>query len=216
MVIMFSGKILNKKEEQDIKERVESFENNTGAELVVAIAHESDPYPGAVMRISLLMALFASLLLSYVVEFAYAYLYILAQFFFTFLFLPLGRISSIKSLALVSSEIDREVSEKAIEVFFTHCSAKSSHSNEILLYTSLFEKKIEVLVGENLKDKLGQETLDSIVSIVQEDFGKKKYHDAYTRAITLLEEKVMTEFPEKVSQVGADELKNEILWIKNA
>lgn len=212
--MIFSGKILNKHEEEEIKEKVVEFENNTGAELVVAIANESDPYPGAVMRLSLFFSLFATLLLAYIVEFAYAYIYVLAQFLFTFLFLPLGRINAIKHLALVDSEIDREVGEKALEVFFVHCSEKSSHSNEILLYTSMFEKKVEILVGKSLKEKLSQETLDSVVAIMKEDFAQKSYAQAYKRAISLLEEKVLEAFPEKVSEIRANELKNDILWIK--
>ena len=212
--MLFSGKILNKHEEEEIKEKVVEFENNTGAELVVAIANESDPYPGAVMRLSLFFSLFATLLLAYIVEFAYAYIYVLAQFLFTFLFLPLGRINAIKHLALVDSEIDREVSEKALEIFFVHCSEKSTHSNEILLYTSMFEKKVEILVGKSLKEKLSQETLDSVVAIMKEDFAQKNHAQAFKRAISLLEEKVLEAFPEKVSEIGANELKNDILWIK--
>lgn len=212
---MFSGKILSKKEEKEIQERVVEFENKTGAELVVAVAQESDPYPGAALRISVLIALFASLLLSYIVEFAYPYLYILAQFLFTFLFLPLGRIKAVKNLALVDSEIDREVNEKAVEVFFTHCTEKAGHSNEILFYTSLFERKVEVLVGQNLKEKLGQEVLEEVVEIFKKDFGQKKYFEAYRRSIEALEEKVLEAFPEKVSERGADDLKNEVLWLKS-
>lgn len=213
---MFSKKMLGKKEEQIIKERVIEFENKTGAELVLAVARDSDPYPGAVLRISLFFSLFASLILAYIVEFAYSYMYILAQFLFVFLFLPLGRVKALKSMALVDSEVDREVSEKAVEVFFTHCSEKSSHSNEVLIYTSLFERKIEVLVGANLKEKLGQEILDTAVDIFKEEFSQKNYLTAYEKAITALEERILDAFPDKVSQVGADELKNEILWIKNA
>lgn len=213
--MIFDGKILNKKEEQEIKESVVEFENNTGAELVVGITHESDPYPGAVVRISIFLALFTTLLLSYVVEFAYPYFYILVQFLLTFLFLPLGRIKAIKGLALVDSEVEREVGEKAVEVFFTHCSEKASHSNEVLIYTSLFEKKIEILVGKNLKEKLSQETLNSVLAIIQEDFKQKQYANAYKRAIKELETKILEVFPDKVSSIEANELKNEVLWIKN-
>ncbi|MEX0798118.1 MAG: hypothetical protein WD025_01660 [Bacteriovoracaceae bacterium] len=214
--MVFSGKILNKKEQQEIKERVEEFENATGAELVLAIAHESDPYPGSVLRVSIFFALFATLLLSYFVEFSYPYLYVLSQFIFTFLFLPLGRINAVKSLALVDSEVDREVSEKAVEVFFTYCSEKSGHSNEALIYTSLFEKKIEVLVGTNLKERLSQNDLEEVVSIIKDDFSHKNYLQAYRRAIASLEEKVKLRFPDKVSDLGADDLSNDIIWIKNA
>lgn len=209
------GKILNKKQEQSIKEKVRDFEDATGAELVVAVANESDPYPGAVVRISIFLALFATLILSYIVEFAYPYLYVISQFILTFLFLPLGRIKAFKSLALVGSEVDREVTEKAIEVFYTHCSEKSSHSNETLIYTSLFEKRIQVLVGANLKDKLPQEILDSIVHLIKEDFSKKNYAEAYEKAIALLQEKVLEAFPDKVSDMTSGELNNDVLWIKN-
>lgn len=209
------GKILNKKQEQIIKSKVEEFENQTGAELVVAIANESDPYPGAVVRISIFLALFATLILSYIVEFAYPYLYVISQFVLTFLFLPVGRIKALKSMALVDSEVQREVGEKAVETFFVHCSEKSGHSNEALIYTSLFEKRIEVLVGKNLKEKLPQETLDSIVVLIKEDFSKKNYVEAYEKAIDLLREKVLEAFPEKLSDNSADELKNDVLWLKN-
>ncbi len=77
-------------------------------------------------------------------------------------------------MALVESEVEREVGEKAIETFFTHCSEKSSHSNEILIYTSLFEKRIEVASGKSLKEKLPQDALDSIVVLIKEDFSKKR------------------------------------------
>ncbi|MEX1099864.1 MAG: hypothetical protein WEB87_05530, partial [Bacteriovoracaceae bacterium] len=160
--------------------------------------------------------LFATLLLSYFVEFSYPYLYVLSQFIFTFLFLPLGRINAVKSLALVDSEVDREVSEKAVEVFFTYCSEKSGHSNEALIYTSLFEKKIEVLVGTNLKERLSQNDLEEVVSIIKDDFSHKNYLQAYRRAIASLEEKVKLRFPDKVSDLGADDLSNDIIWIKNA
>ena len=80
---------------------------------------------------------------------------------------------------------------------------------------SLFEKRIQVLVGANLKEKLPQETLDSIVHLIKEDFSKKNYAEAYEKAIALLQEKVLEAFPEKVSDMTAGELKNDVLWIKN-
>ncbi|MBG59673.1 MAG: hypothetical protein CME67_04105 [Halobacteriovoraceae bacterium] len=211
--MILNKKILNKEEEQQLKERVAQFENNTGAELVLAVANESDPYPGAVLRSALFLSFFTTLLLSYFIEFGYSYLYIVSQLILTFLFLPLSRMKLFKSWALVDSEVDREVKEKALEVFFTHCSEKASHSNETLIYTSLYEKRIEVLVGKNIKEKILQEDLEEIVNKIKDGFGKKSYLKAYRDGLELLESKLLEAFPEKVSQSGADELSNSVLWL---
>lgn len=210
---MLGFKILNKKEQEELKERVVQFENNTGAELVIAIAQESDPYPGAVVRMAIFISLLATLILAYTIEFAYPYMYILAQFILTFLILPVGRINKVKSLALVDAEVDRETTEKSIEVFFTHCSDKSSHSNECLIYTSLFEKRVNVLVGRNIKEHVDQETLNEVVEIIKNGFKQKNHFQAYKDAISKLEEKILIAFPERVSDVSANELKNDILWL---
>lgn len=211
--MILNKKILNKEEEAKLKERVVQFENNTGAELVLAVAKESDPYPGAVLRSSIFLAFFTTLLLSYFIEFGYSYLYILCQLILTFLFLPLSRLRLFKSWALVDSEVEREVQEKALEVFFTHCSEKASHSNETLIYTSLYEKRIEVLVGKNIKEKITQADLEEIVLKVKEGFTQKSYLKAYEDGLAALEEKLLAAFPEKVSQSGADELSNNVLWL---
>ncbi|MCO4754196.1 MAG: TPM domain-containing protein [Bacteriovoracaceae bacterium] len=211
--MILNGKIFNKNEEEQLKQRVIQFENNTGAELVIAVAKESDPYPGAVLRSSIFMSFFTTLLISYFIEFAYSYLYVVSQLILTFLFLPLARINIFKSWALVDTEVEREVDEKALEVFFTHCSDKASHSNETMIYASLFEKRIEILVGKNIKEKIEQEELQDIVDTIKQGFIEKNYFTAYKNGLDLLEEKLIAAFPEKVSQSGADELSNNVLWL---
>lgn len=210
---MFEKRQLTKKEEELVTTKIIDFENQTGAELVLAIAKSSDPYPAAGLRIAIFLSFVLSTLLAYFIDFSFSFLYILIQFVLVFLIAPFTQIPWVKRLGLIDFEVEREVGEKALEIFYTKCSELSEHSNEALIYISQFERRIEVLVGKRLREKISQEQLDEVIQKIQSGYEKKHYLEANIHGIEMLQKYILEAFPDKVSQNHANDLSNQILWL---
>lgn len=207
-------KFLNEKDNQEIADAIEQFETLTGAELVIAVANQSDPYPGAVYRGAIFIGLILSSIIAYFTPEDYQQYSIIGYFLIILILLPIARLTFIKKLFLDQIEKEREVKEKVYDYFYKLCTTKTSHKTSTFLYFSLLEKKIELLVDEDLNKEMSQEELNQIVARISEHFKKHEFKEGIIESIETLKTKVLAKFPDKCNQITPNEIKNQIHWIE--
>jgi len=206
-------KILSVQEESKIEQKIALYEKETGAELVICIAKSSDPYPAAVLRFSILATLAISALLTFYFTFSHELILVGSQLILFFLLTFIGRSNHIKRFFLSKLETDREVGEKAMELFYSRGLYQTKYKVGILLFISIQEKMIRLLVDKKLQEKISQDDLDYIVNILGKEFKTGHYFNGLNQTLNILEEKILHFFPEKVQpQDSENEIANKILW----
>lgn len=196
-----------------VEARLRHFEEKTGCELLLVVAEQSDEYPAAPFRFSLLAAFLFNLVFSHYLEFQYAELWPVL-FFVTFIFfLWIGRFSSVKKFALADWEVERETKEKAVELFHTEGSSRVSHQVTAMIMISVLERQIHVLVDKTLKEQISQQELDDLIIIMQTHFRTGNMALGFTESIASLEEKILKDFGGKVGDKQPGELKDTILFL---
>lgn len=196
-----------------VEARLREFEEKTGCELLVVVAGQSDEYPAAPFRFSLIASFLFNLVFSHYLEFQYAELWPVL-FLVTFIFfLWVGRFSPMKKFALTDWEVVRETKEKAVELFHTEGSSRVSHQVTAMIMISVLERQIHVLVDKTLKEQISQPELDDLIIIMQTHFRKGNMALGFTESIASLEEKILKDFGGKIGAKSPGELKDSILFL---
>ncbi|MBL7665262.1 MAG: hypothetical protein JNM93_09020 [Bacteriovoracaceae bacterium] len=204
-------KFLASDEEEKIENKIKAFESNTGSELVLCIAKSSDQYPAAILRFAVILSFICSFCISFYFEFEFSFYPIILQFLFFVFFAFIGKLKFLKKYFLSTVEVLREVDEKSIEVFYLLGSSQD-HNGHILLYISLLERKIKLLVGKKIAQQMTQEELNEMVLMLQGEFKQKHFFTGLSRSIELLEAQIKKYFPEKVIQNLPNQIENRIFW----
>jgi uncharacterized membrane protein len=196
-----------------IHTRIREFEKNTGTELLVIVAQQSDEYPAAPWRFGILFGLATTLCFAQFYEFHQGHFWPILMMMLTLLGTFIGRHPGAKKLALSDSEVDRETFEKALECFHSMGTSRVSHKTTAMIMVSILERKIHVLVDDKLKTQISQNELDELVTIMRSHFKLRAMGDGFIRSIESLEEKILKDFGGKVSDVNPAELKDQIIFI---
>jgi uncharacterized membrane protein len=196
-----------------VEDRLKQFEANTGCELLLVVTNASDPYPGASGRFGLIAGFCLSLIFTHYFEFQQHLLYPLSFFVITLLMTWVGHFPWAKRLALSAWEVDRESAEKSIEYFHTLGTSKVSHKVTAMIMVSVLEKKIHVLVDETLKSKISEKDLEDLLALMRTHFKAGNVGLGLVQSIVNLEEKILTSFKGRVSEVNPSELKDVIHFI---
>ncbi|MCX7679195.1 MAG: TPM domain-containing protein [Spirochaetes bacterium] len=160
--------ILTKEEQEIIISAVKGAEKNTSGEIVPMIVRSSSSYPTATMLSAFVFSFFSSSITTVSLLFFphtklpilnFFYNYHIEEFasFATFailflLFIPICAIiitkyPSIKKILLTKNEINEQVKETAYTAFKIHGLEKTKNRNAILLFVSIFEKKV-ILIAD--------------------------------------------------------------------
>lgn len=198
---------------KSIEEKLKIFEKNTGCELLLVHAKQSDAYPAASWRFGTLAGFALTFIFSLFLEFNHGYFWPLAMLLFTVIMVWVGHFPWAKKFALSNIEIERETMEKAVEYFHTLGTSKVSHKVTAMIMVSVFEKRIIVLVDEKLKTQITQAELDDLVNIMRTHFRAGNMGLGFMQSIESLEQKILKDFGGKVSEVNPSELKDQILFL---
>lgn len=196
-----------------VEARLREFEKNTGCELLLIVAGQSDEYPAAPFRFGIVSAFLFNLVFSHYFEFSHAEFWPLFFLLTVLGFTLLGRFRPVKRIALAHWEVLRESREKAIELFHTHGTSLVGHQVTAMIMVSVLERQIHVLVDKKLKEQISQQELDDLVLIMQKHFRDGNMALGFTESITALEQKILKDFGGKVSNKNPDELKDAILFL---
>lgn len=191
-----------------IESRLKTFEANTGCELLLILASSSDQYPGASWRFGILSGFVITFIFSLFFEFHHSYIWPVATLVITLFMTWIGHFDWAKKYALSDIEVERECFEKALENFHTLGTSQVSHKVTAMIMVSLLERKIMVLVDEELKSKISQPELDELVTIMRKHFKENHIALGFVESIASLEEKILHDFGGKVSDANPSELKD--------
>lgn len=196
-----------------VEDRLKMFEEKTGCELLLVVTNSSDPYPAAAWRFGFFAGLALSLIFSHYYEFQHAFLWPVSFFFLTAVMTWVGHFSWAKKLALSDWEVERESREKSIEYFHTLGTSKVTHKVTAMIMVSLLEKKIQVLIDEKLKSKIETKELNKLIEVMKGHFKQKNIGLGFIQSIGQLEEKILSQFGGKISQVTSSELADKVQFV---
>ncbi len=129
-----------------VVEKIQQFEKNTGYELVVVAAHASDPYPGALWRSSIINTLLIAAIIFQFYTFSPRLIEILIIAGLLVAFYGFFRLTGLHRFFILPSEAERETREKAESLFSRFQSSSLGHEASILLFFSLSEHKMHLLI----------------------------------------------------------------------
>lgn len=205
--------IILQEDVKHVEERLRRFEENTGCELLLIVAKESDDYPAAPFRFGIVSAFLFNLVFSHYFEFSHAEFWPIFFLLTFILFTWLGRFRPVKKHALAEWEVLRETKEKAIEFFHTYGTSQVGHKVTAMIMVSVLERQIHVLVDKKLSQEISQTELDGLVSTMQKHFADGNMALGFTESIEQLEGKILKDFGGKVSEKHPGELKDTILFL---
>lgn len=196
-----------------IEARLKSFEEKTSCELLLIFAKSSDEYPAAPWRFGVIFGIILTLIFSLFFEFHHAYFWPVLTLILIVLGTWIGSFHWAKRLALTDIETKRESTEKAIECFHTMGTSQVRHKVTAMIMVSLLEKSISVLVDEKLKEKISEKDLDQVVEVMRSEIKMNTLSHGYLKSIDLLEEKILSTFNGKVSDIPPTELKDTLIFL---
>jgi len=183
---MILTKLLSKKERKVIDEKLEQIAQKYQIIGQIEVNKESDPYPGAVLRVAIYLSLVLSLVAIYLIELEFNFLSALIPFLFIFISLPFIRSFNLKSYALSEEEMKREVSEKAIESFYLHSLRHPDSQGTFLLYFSQLESRFEFIFSENITINIKDSHKEEMSLIFKTHFKKREYALGFLNVIDLI------------------------------
>lgn len=141
-----------------ISSAVREAEKQTTGEIVPMIVAQSDDYPGARWRLAIVTALLFGFL-------AYFFLYdfdpvwiLWAQIPGLYLGYWLGSFGAVLRPFLLSSKIDEEVHQRAVQAFFSRDLHATQDRTGILVMASLLEHRVEILADTGINAKVSKDT----------------------------------------------------------
>ncbi len=195
-----------------IEECVERVESETSGEIVPAMMESSDHYAVAHMRLAIIMAF----------VFAVAFYLLMPELknpiWLLWVQVPglvagylLAFIPSVKRIFLRQAEIDEEVHQRALEVFFANELHSTRDRNGVLIFISALEKRVEMVADRGIDELVEEGTWNLVVEEMVADLKAKNYTDGVCKAIEKCGAILKEHFPLKEGEHHHDELANSIV-----
>lgn len=219
---MNAKRCINQNDQLEIEQKIAEIESKSSAEIICAIATESGRYDQAESIIGLLFSLLflavaESVYSSFEIEsytgepvlipFGWQTFAIVFGFFIgltaTSLWKPL------RSVFVLSSEKNDEVLRAANHIFFTQRIRSTAQQNGMLIYISLFERKIVVRADDGILKIISENELNSIIQSIIPTLKNKKWKNTFLSILNLIEPKLVEDLPLKNDD--RNELSNNLL-----
>ncbi len=199
-----------------IQNAVAAAENKTSGEIVPMVVSSSYQYPVASILGAAAFALPAALLLTPVVGhrfwmggqnmWIFIGLFALGYILFHFI---MERVPALKRLFLSKTEIEAEVAEAATVAFFKEGLYRTRDETGVLIFISVFERKVWVLADRGINEKVGGGQWHGIVDHIVAGIREGRQGKAICEAVEKVGEMLKTHFPKKTDDT--DELDNLII-----
>jgi putative membrane protein len=200
---------ISENEKQLVKKAIEKAEGNTSGEILPVILKSSDMYPAAHFRGALLLSAISSFLTYLFIDFDDPIVLIWAQIVGLLVGYLLAFIPAIKRILITQREVDEEVYQKALEVFFEHNVSQTVDRTGILILVSTLEHKIEVLADCGINSKVDENYWNDIVKKLIIDIKNKQFIPGICKAIEDCGKKLEENFPRKENDTN--EIKDELI-----
>jgi putative membrane protein len=203
-------KFLTESEKEEIQKAVKEAEKHTSGEIVPMIVPCSYSYPLSNMIGGLVLGLIIALSAVLILKNENLWLF-LAVFIVSLIVMHriIEFIPPLKRLFISDKEKEEEVQEAALVNFYKNGLYKTRDATGVLLFISVFERKVWLLADKGINSKLEAITWQDIVDDLIKGIKTKKQGDAIVHAVTRIGEILRTHFP--VKKDDTDELDNLII-----
>lgn len=179
---------VGKKQQQKLALAIADFEEQVDCEVVLVIARSSNRY----YQVHYLGALLGSLLTFSLLQIFWpetscpAFIYLAGML----VGISLSMIPGVKLWCVGSQALNEEVAESAAAAFLRHNLHRTSHRRGILIYLSLFERRIEVIGDLGIEQVLGGDVWQQVIKDFQSSLSAttKKNHRSMENLTQALEE----------------------------
>jgi putative membrane protein len=209
-------RFLSEQDRVKIDNAVKEAERYTSGEIVPMVVSGSYHYPMSNVLGGIVFAFPLSLILTYFVGSwlwighynLWLFLGIIILLFILF-HQVVKHISGLKRFFISDKEIDEEVEEAAITSFFREGLYRTKDETGILIFISIFERRVYVLADRGINAKLNEGEWDAIVRMITEGIKNKIQAEAICKAVGEAGRILKEYFPRKADDT--DELKNLIV-----
>ena len=195
-------KFLSETEKTNISNAVAQLEKNTTGELVPMIVSTSGNYGEYSIIGALALAMPLAVINAYLINWWYYDQIDTLLFFFIFFlplfvlfFLILNYMPCLKRLFVPKDVMEEEVRETAAAAFFTQGLNNTKNASGVLLYISVFERRVWILADSGINSKLPEGTWDGIVADLTKGLKQKKNGEVIVTAINRIGELLISNFP---------------------
>ena len=207
---------LNPTERQTVTAAVQTAEKKTSGEIVPMIVSESHSYPVAPIVggvfFGLPTALLSARLFGGMLWLGTDNMWLFLIFFSLFYcagYFAVRRLPVLKRFFLSSSRADLAVQESAAAAFFGEALHNTRDANGILLYISVFERRVWVLGDRGINDRINPQTWQEIVDLVSRGIKQGNQCQAICDGIERIGAILEEHFP--IEEDDKDELHNLII-----
>ena len=205
-----AASFLNDKDKIKIRKAVEDVEKITSGEIVPMIVSSSYHYPVSNIAGGFTLGMIISLAVVFITGDQNLWFF-LSIFMISFILMRevTKRVLPLKKFFISRNEINEEVEEAAITAFYKNGLYKTRDETGVLLFISVFEKKVWVLADRGINEKVDYSEWKHIVNYITEGIHEKNQGDAIASAVSRVGEILREHFPIKPDDT--DELDNLII-----
>jgi len=187
--------IVDLKIRHKIRVAINEVEQQSSCELVAVISQKSYNYIFIAAMTSALIALIVPpfLMLSSI-SFNAILIYQIQVIIFVFLFLFLN-IEYIARLFVPKTILKSKASQKANETFMRQGLHQTHNHQAVMIFVSLFEHFVEIIVDDGVKEKLSSEVWQNIIHEFTIDVKNGNFENGYLKAIESIGIILKVEFP---------------------
>jgi len=209
-------KVLSETDREAISAAVAEAEKQTVGEIVPMVVSTSYHYPMADVIGGAALALPAALLLTPLIGGWFwigpwnLWLFLgLFSLIFPAALLIVRHTLALKRMFISSHEIEEEVEEAAVISFFKNGVFRTRDETGVLIFISLFERRVWVLADRGINRKVSQDRWDAIVGGIVAGIREKRAVEAVCKAVADVGELLAEHFP--IRDDDQDELTNLIV-----
>lgn len=208
--------VLNSKQRFEIEEKIKTFKQTTGSELVVAISKASSAYATARLRFAITFMFVVSLILvniPHLLPLSNTNLMLELQLMTFSLALAIsGPLWPLKRLFMRPHEVQRAVKNRGRELFHSLGLTQLNPRTGTLIYLSVDEKMIELSIDDSLKTKIHRQDVKILRELMNKELEKASYYKGLDAALDVLKEKYQHFFPQGISENRTAQLSHHIIW----
>jgi len=197
-------------EQQRISAAVAAAEGTTAGEIVTMVVARSDSYREALVLGAVLAAGLAALVIAIASHHVTIWTYIPLTLLLYFpAHLLIGRFPRLQRPFIARSRLDHSVRERAVRAFYEKGLYRTRHETGILIFISLFERKVWILGDRGINARIPQESWQGFARALTTGIGEGRACEALCDVIAACGEELARHFPREADDT--DELTNEPL-----
>jgi putative membrane protein len=191
-----ASEFFSEEEKRKIEATTRNVESRTIGEVVVMVVGSSDPYVEAELLGGVLLGSLLSFILTALFFHSSIWSFVPMSFIF---FFPsqwfVRKVIPLKALFISRERKADSVRRRAISAFYEHGLYKTRKNTGVLFLISWLERKVWVLADKGIHEKIGQESLNQVATLVSQGVREGRPCEALCEAIRKMGEVLSEHFP---------------------